>query len=234
VRLVICFVSDISTLVAGEKVCIRVLGNPLPIAVGRAEIDGTTLMASREGKAVAVVQVFGDLLWQQCRGSVSASISGVGGRETELFPNEGFLRGLNQVVAVCREDIAGGVESEEEEAGDAGVGGKEEEHGWVDETASLSVSVGVGVEGIRLSEDIVEDTQAEEEGNGEDVGGEREEGGGGEAVAVPSELQAAPAPLSPAQVDELYLAVTLRVLKYVVKDKDLPLLVSAFWSNVNR
>ena len=56
---------DCETLVAGEKVCVRVLGNPLPLAVGRAEIDGSAFAAEEgrpKGKAVTVYQLFGDLL----------------------------------------------------------------------------------------------------------------------------------------------------------------------------
>jgi predicted RNA-binding protein (TIGR00451 family) len=60
----------------GEKVCIKVIGNPLPFAVGYSETNEMMVKSpQRKGKAVSVVHFYGDELL---------------GREGLVAPNAGF------------------------------------------------------------------------------------------------------------------------------------------------
>jgi len=170
-------IEDLPSLEEGEKVCIRVLGNPLPFAVGKSEVSGENvingggLCGGAKGKAVSVVHTFGDCLW--------SSVRRVGVEETVCFPNPGFMRQLHRVEGV-----------QQDEGGDG-------EEGSGDEKASC-----------------------EEQQQHEDM---RHGGVRTESIVESSD-----------DMDRAMLVCTLRALKYILKDRDLPLLVSSLWSTVCR
>eukprot|EP00966_Prymnesium_polylepis_P055772 1289984-Prymnesium_polylepis.1 len=101
----------------GQKRCIRVQGNAMPIGVGKMLVsDGDVTAKGMKGKGMAVLHVYRDSLWTHA------------GRK---IPNDGFLAeevaasdGASAAPAEAEEE-----EEEEEEAEEAFAGGERQSGG---------------------------------------------------------------------------------------------------------
>jgi translation initiation factor 2D len=162
----------------GERVSVRVLGNPLPFAVGESCVSWEDILhGPKKGTAMNVVHMFGDELWKQSK---------------SVVPNDGFQSG-------CVGPIEGYSETSE------AVGGFEGDN---DELMNSGKEQAAGpAEGV---------AESAEESNDEDD--ERDE--------IIEE--------SKDSVDARLMIALLRSLRYLVKDKNLPMLVSSFWSLLNK
>jgi translation initiation factor 2D len=228
--------SKIAELVAcgvkeGDKVAIRVMGNPLPFAVGECLVGGAALGSGKlKGRAVTVYHVYGDLI-----STVNAVPNG-GFGPSRIYPLEGFAEpgaADEQSDASDDEDSdsdAGG--EAEEDAGDVGC-----EEG-ADVEAETAAEVMDGAEELvsdlqRTSinhDDMKQDYTNENGNNAVDPGAlgshaeDAEEGPGtADSTAVPTEI-----------VDAQLLQAVLLATKYVLKDKQLPMLVSTYWALLQR
>lgn len=212
----------------GEIVGIRIVGNPIPFAVGKSEIDGQMIDALREnnhagwkkGKCVSIVHIFGDLLWQHCRDHLrGADIPGVNDPMTLAYPNVGFSRQSLSVTSIEQECVTATPESASESSDMKGEDGKGEPsdikesfEAPVKECCEEEISnIVEGTESLHISSeaDIIDLPDATDE---------------------PVILTTIP----PEIMDNLLIISLLRTLKYLIKDKDLPMLTSAFWSIVTR
>jgi predicted ribosome-associated RNA-binding protein Tma20 len=205
---------DLHSLRIGDKVSIRVAGNPLPFAIGKSETDGQMVEVLRQdnhpgwkkGRCASIVQIFGDQMWQQCRDRLrGAEIPGLSDPMTIVYPNHGFSR---QTLAISS------IESESSLAPKA-------------ETENPSVVTDVDT--VELSELSITRDQDEafgtEKNESEEQSQIEEEGEkeGPVTTAIPTET-----------MDSLLMICLLRTFKYLIKDKDLPLLSSALWSIVTK
>jgi translation initiation factor 2D len=228
--------SKIAELVAcgvkeGDKVAIRVIGNPLPFAVGECLVGGAALGSGKlKGRAVTVYHVYGDLI-----STVNAVPNG-GFGPSRIYPVEGFAEpgaADEQSDASDDEDsVSNAGEEVEEDAG--GVGCEE----GAEVEAETAAEVGEDTEELvsnlqRTSinhDDMKQDHTKENGNNAVDPGAlgshaeDAEEGPGtADSTAVPTET-----------VDAQLLQAVLLATKYVVKDKQLPMLVSTYWALLQR
>ena len=214
--------TDLDGLLKGEKMAVRVAGNPLPFAVGEALTSTEAILANgRKGRALGVWLVYGDCL---------CPAKGPG-------PNAGFTAAEIHALEGYVDGAAGeGSDDEEEEDGDNG--------GGVSYKGALKC-VGGGGGGCGVpSADAPDDGQptptnaehtdavaAAEDG---DEGDTENDGDEGEDADAEEETTLAAARPSPADVDALLAVALARAIKYVVRDRALPMLVSAFWAVVQR
>ena len=219
-------------LAIGEPVCIKVVGNPLPFAVGVSLINRTILASMRnddgsikKGKAVEVLHLYGDLITS--RGMV---------------PNSGF--GSSCIYAIDgktlkeqQEEQTEEEEQEEEEKADddndnddnddddAKDTGRTDSALDYDETVD-DMNSGDTAEGGLLSDQLEackDDPSADESELVADI----------HRLTVDAED---PAVLSSttAQHDEALLRAVLLGTKYVLKNPQLPMLVSTYWTLLQR
>ena len=200
--------AELSDLKKGEVVCIRVNRNPVPFAVGTAETSWEHIVSQgMKGRGVSVLHIFGDELWKN------------GG---SLVPNDGF--GLNCVHGT--EDIEE-IDAEEIQ----------------DEETNEDVHAEV-VKENGTTEIDVKHTSDEDEGNNDGDGIECD-------ISIPLiyctiSPSSTPLPVStpssgtssltstPLEEDIAFERNLLVALKYHIKDKQLPMLASTFWSNVTK
>jgi translation initiation factor 2D len=233
--------SKIAELVAcgvkeGDKVAIRVMGNPLPFAVGECLVGGAALGSGKlKGRAVTVYHVYGDLI-----STVNAVPNG-GFGPSRIYPLEGFAEpGAADEQSDASDDEDSDSDASEEAAGgeaeeDAGDVGCEE---GADVEAETAAEVMDGAEELvsdlqRTSinhDDMKQDYTNENGNNAVDPGAlgshaeDAEEGPGtADSTAVPTEI-----------VDAQLLQAVLLATKYVLKDKQLPMLVSTYWALLQR
>jgi hypothetical protein len=201
--------SGLEDIALDELVSIRVSGNPIPFAVGVSLVSWEGIQHNgMRGRAVRIVHIYGDTLCQKW--NKNARI------------NEGFslvrIRPLPGYEEPFASEGGGGIESDME---------------------GLEVGSGSGDE--------------EEEGPGEgEWGGESQAQGGSAATILATDPAKAPgttpgttpgpalpetgvhvpeaAVLTEGEMDVLLETCLLRALFYIVKDRHLPLLVSALWS----
>jgi translation initiation factor 2D len=224
----------------GSKASIRVAGNPLPFAVGDSLVSGESLASGKlRGRAVTVLHVYGDLI------STASVVPNSGFGPSRIYALEGFTEpgaGAEGGDAYDSDE-----DSDAESTGDAD-GAEQAE---ADEVAAV-VS---GVSGVTVSDalessvpeadvqggdregctdedgadgdaqEVVGDADNEEEERaaGEDLQDAAETGGGEVSRAEAAEAQNA-----------LLLQAVLLASKYVVKDKQLPMLVSTYWALIQR
>ena len=160
----------------------------------------------KKGKCVSIVQIFGDLLWQQCRDRMRmAEIQGVSDPMTIVYPNSGFSRQHLEISAIEPDPLLSRRENDSNESNPS-----QEDHssGIVEkETSEVEGDPCEGDEHLKSSGD-------------EEVG---EDPPTSSCQQIPFET-----------MDSLLMICLLRTLKYLIKDKDLPMLTSAFWSVVTR
>lgn len=189
---------------AGQPWAVKVPGNPAPIAVGITTMSSTeTLKAGLRGKALRIVHVYRDSLWESADG--------------HCVPNEGFLEDVviedpatNSASHVTddSEDASNGLNDapneKEELALDTHTEGDVDASMRVDIGNTISEEVAANLSGLNVSGEV-----STEEPNGE------------------KEQQA----LSSDEVDILLDKCLLQALHTTVKDKDLPMPGSTLWSN---
>ena len=233
-----------------SKCCLRVIGNPVPFAVGTSLIDYRKLVVDRaeKGKALSVLHSWGDLI------------------SPKVPPNEGF-HSLIQISPTERveNENDGGMEGDNDQESD----GKEEvgadlENLKLDSTEgemklenneeSEIVNEGEGEDGeIQNEEEDNEEDEADaeenegEEGEGDEDDDEEDQNdndednpnskennnkGKSRDRRNPKKIEASQRlPSTKLYANDEELMETLIItLKYFVKDKQLPILVSGFWA----
>lgn len=225
-------------LAIGEPVCIKVVGNPLPFAVGVSLINRTTLASMRnddgsikKGKAVEVLHLYGDLITAK-----------------DMVPNSGF--GSSCIYAIDgktlkeqQEEDTEEEEQEEEEKADDDNNYDVEDTGRSDSALGNNEAVddmnsGYTTEGGVLSDqleackdEVVLDTTHPSIDESELVGDIHR-------LAVDAKDPDAEVPAdfssTTAQHDEALLRAVLLGTKYVLKSPQLPMLVSTYWALLQR
>lgn len=224
-------IEGLDNLRVGERCCLRILGNPLPFAVGESLIDYSVFTRKSElkGKAMNILHSYGDLL------------------ADKVVPNAGFsfqeIRPLPKVPGEVREDEEDDEEGEAEDDED-----EKAEEGKIPSQEVSDASASGVVEAVaadaagETSEQLpaAEDTdQAEadssimlptpppsladqedrassdEEGDSEEPHGERDDG---------------IAQISEADMNNAILRALSLALRYIIKDSHLPILASKLWA----
>lgn len=203
----------------GDLVAVFVPGNPAPIAVGTAALGAGDAAAAAaagggRGKAVEVLQAYGDCLWLEAAG--------------KPVPNEGFLE--LQVVALGGHDAAvdGGSGGGEQEAAPAA--GETATRAAADEGAEAAgggeaageAGLAAGGRGSAAGS-MAEASEPAGSASGAPGAGDGAGAGAGDAAAG-TEAQA-----PPADMEALLEAALLQALHKSVKDADLPLAGSMLW-----
>ena len=199
--------ADLDGLLKGEKMAVRVAGNPFPFAVGEALTSTEAILANgRKGRALGVWLVYGDCL---------CPAKGPG-------PNAGFTA---SAIHALEGSIEGASDDDDEEDGD-------DEGGGTSYKGALKGGGNGSSGGMKggPSEGLGSTAACSPAGDGgvrdedDDDGVDADAGEGAEAADRPS----------PAAVDALLETALARAIKYVVRDRSLPMLVSAFWAIVQR
>lgn len=227
--LILLLILGLENLKKGEKVSVCVIGNPLPFAVGKSEVDWAYISEhGRRGKGVSVCHLFGDFLWAAGGASV---------------PNEGYSLHSGHISSILKTTALQTYnESEDHTTKDTSA---------VDSNNDAAISVqrlSLSDEGKALPTSNIDNNTAEEttdqldsdrnnpsidivpsrnnitEESGENV----DSSVNVEEIVIDSSEKSNS--VSTAEVDELLVTCFLRALKFGVKDKDLPMLVSTFWS----
>ncbi len=191
-------VSGLEGLQVREKVCIRIVGNPIPFAVGESICSYEGILANnRKGRGFAILHIFKDELWK-----TSGSI----------IPNDGF--GDDMIYSIEKENIGSmygdddhnhGIDDDDDDDDDNHDEGEDEEEEEKEEEIVQSL------QNTHLSESFVEEKDAN----------------------VDAEDDSDPS-VSLEDWKVFFLRYTLRTIKYIIKERQLPLLVSAFWTLVTR
>jgi translation initiation factor 2D len=206
--------TGLESLKEGSKVSIKIKGNPLPFALGDSLVNYISLASpgKKRGKALSVVHLYGDRL----SGSVPPN-AGFG--ESVIYPTED----------IPNYELEEESSDEEEETGKPSGNKKEHtvddgETGGVDEDES-------GDDDKEGDGNEEEERDSGEETNDEDQVEDEEEVVDGKDDTAAVE---APMKVTSAQMDEWLERSLLLALKYVVKDHQLPMLASAFWTVLMR
>jgi hypothetical protein len=219
----------------GEKVCIRVLGNPLPFAVGesalseesianrglstdpqdRANVQIGTQLQGLQGKAVDVLHCYGDALTLTAPPAV-------------LVPNPAFKR-------LEIEKLSGFVDPDEASAPLPSVTEEVTEDGDCSHSAAANDNNAIdeGENKQENKEDTLEsavDTGADDPAEDEMVDTEEDY----VDVSNVEMLDATEATMDPSAMDEFIIRCVLLVMRYIVKDASLPVLVSTLWPIILR
>lgn len=211
-------------ILEGDKVCVKVLGNPLPFAVGDSVLSvSQSLLQTTErkkGRAMVPLQVFGDLL----SGSVVPNAG---------FEDSSLIRPIEDMSAIYGDDSDSGSDNGDEFVeGDHGTGICEEQEGKGSMELKKEDDDKITVKGIcdsKIDNNI--DVDAEEDKDRLDVDGEGEGEAEGEGNSADKETHNA---LTKEEEDERLMTAVLLAFKYIVKDPMLPMLVSTFWSIMQR
>ncbi|OVA07440.1 Translation initiation factor SUI1 [Macleaya cordata] len=201
----------------GKPWAVKVPGNPAPIAVGTTTMSSTeALKVGLRGKALRITHYYRDSLWQ-----VQEEKESVEGR---YVPNAGFLEDVVfedpassssfQVSDACGDfsnalgDQTNGVSiGEEREVRDATDVHLEQDHGTskqIDVTNEIPEEMISDMSGLRVTDNVY----------AEESNGEKDQ-----------------RTLSSEEVDALLDKCLLQALHTTVKEKDLPMPGSTFWSN---
>jgi predicted RNA-binding protein (TIGR00451 family) len=199
----------------GEVVCIRVIDNPLPFAVGRSACSWEGIMTNnRKGKAVDVFHVFGD-----CLSHMGGAIANNKG------PNDGFVLGakfIKPLEGYSDKDLGEMlIDAESSEDEEAGKGGEDE--------------VAKGVDELSLKEDNNNDDDDDEEEEEEGKSNKKmkrfqlkKEGIEQHSCAAREEATESE---RKAMDSALWTSLVL-LLKHSVKDKALPALINVVWPSL--
>jgi predicted ribosome-associated RNA-binding protein Tma20 len=206
----------------GEKVSISIVGNPLPFAVGESAVHDMHLVDAQgrkaKGKAVTVMHCFGDLL-------VSSKVfPNEGFTAEEIFPVEKVDDAVRQVIdeALRAEDS----DNDELDAGcdhdkknitttDTGTGNSKELVENDQQAEMDEVSDSLPMASLQVTTDLAGlDEDREKEERGDETPGETAE--------------------TTQYKDDQLMETLILACKYVIKDKQLPMLVSSFWSTLQR
>lgn len=219
-------------LCEGIKACVRIAGNPLPFAVGDSAISWATLSSGQrpKGKALVVHHVYGDLL----AGGKMVPNSGFG--PSRIYPVEDESA---QKEAAADDVYDSGSDSESESTGEESGDGDDKGHKGGDDESAAETDEQGGVDGegpdpvakTLEDEDAAAAAAAAEEGEG--VIGGAEEYGAGPGV-VNGAAQQLDRVVQQGVQDEALLQAVLLASKYIVKDKQLPMLVSTYWTILQR
>lgn len=228
-----------SGLREGSKACVRIAGNPLPFAVGDSAVAWATISSAqrRKGRALVVHHVYGDLL----AGGKMVPNSGFGPSriypiEDESAQKEAAADDVYESASeesdtesaeaegtgVVEDDTKGGHEEEQ----NGGVGAEENEEGSavIDDTEADENAAGAVDD--ELGEDDAEGVTLDHDIDGEDTGaGDRDE----DVNTAPDKSRETSRESQRLQ-DEALLQAVLLASKYIVKDKQLPMLVSTYWT----
>jgi predicted RNA-binding protein (TIGR00451 family) len=232
-------ISNLEGLKKGDVVCIKIIGNPLPLAVGYSDIDGDQITSNgNKGKCVVVVHCFGDMLWQS-GGAIS--------------PNKGFSTNCRHISPIQSYDMDDTMENLDihPDGNDSlsqlknDVIDEASHEGTIKESVNIiesdvrhviEDSVGFTSESISNIDiiDIVVSTSNTISDCGDATATQDEIMKAEDAhhdVDVQSFNQTVDAiAIQRSSADSLLLVCLLRCLKYGVRDKDLPILASKFWS----
>jgi translation initiation factor 2D len=233
----------------GSKASIRVAGNPLPFAVGDSLVSGESLASGKlRGRAVTVLHVYGDLI------STASVVPNSGFGPSRIYALEGYTE--------PGADADGADAYSSDEDSDTGSAGGEGDDGQVAEAGQQSGTqaeagdlgadgadaVAAGIAGVHIHDAQERNADAgdlPEDGAGVGQIEEGEDGAGGEGIVDCDVVQEGddgetgnPAGASRAEAAEaqnaLLLQAVLLASKYVVKDKQLPMLVSTYWALIQR
>jgi translation initiation factor 2D len=232
----------------GDAACVRIAGNPMPFAVGRAAVSAEALAtgAKRKGVALEVVHVYGDLLLPP---------------RLVMAPNSGF--GSSRIYALAADEAGGATVNATEEAEAEALLYQEDdeeddedgEDSHEDDDASSDAANNAGTngndaEGVGSVNDDdggagdntkrVEGKDFEEEGDNNDCDinpsqrattttSNNTNNDTDSALPTKQELEQ-----QRAQCDAALLQAVLLCSKYVIKDKQLPMLVSTYWAILQR
>lgn len=214
----------------GQKVSIRVAGNPLPFAVGESLVSGSALCSGKlKGRAVTVLHVYGDMI------ATSGVVPNSGFGPSRIYALEGFVEpGSGEEEDTYSSDEEEEVEKEGKDDGGSGAGKVDDEVGSV-AVAELEIETAVlnlqdsDVAAVTESTAPIEGPEVEDEfvRQGEVVDN-------GELEVEDCEGEEGVRRISAPEQDALLLQAVLLASKYVVKDKQLPMLVSTYWALLQR
>lgn len=216
-------IADLAGAKEGDKVAIRVMGNPLPFAVGECLVSGAALnLGKLKGRAVMVYHVYGDLI------STANVVPNAGFGPSRIYAVEGFAETGAQEAQSDTEDDN---ESDEEEELEEGTGDGDDSVVPVVQDGEAE-ALADDVAGLVIAEDT--ESVADDANDSEHEGHDHDE-------EVPVRLEKEPTSSTTevvgvvaSDVDALLLQAVLLATKYVVKDKQLPMLVSTYWALLQR
>ncbi len=194
-------------LVEKGKCALRIVGNSVPFAVGVSLKSFTQLSnaVTRKGKAMLVHHSYGDLISPKT--PPNAGFTSV----HEITPIEQVSDGPKDMENYDEDEEDSG---NEKEGGVDGIEGKEESSGKLDSANGDDQEEGSTNE---LNEEVNRERDENEQEEEEDGDEEGEEEG-----------------YSIHENDEYLMQTLLITIKYLIKDKQLPLLVSTFWSQLQK
>ena len=249
--------ADLEGLCVQEKISVRIVGNPAPIAVGSSAVSWEHILQhGKKGRGVEVFHLFGDELWR--KGGAAVPNSGFGTSCT--YPLEGYEEPLDRSVPLSDAD------NDEDEDEDEDVKGSINVNFHINGTgndllATLSIDGANAETSSDDSDDRIKGSDGSLETERKNVEEDEQEEVVGHAChrenldVSPSSssklsLSASEEPssllvsaFSPSidrsceycdttvlDMDSHLQTSLLLSLKYIVKDKQLPMLVSTFWS----
>jgi translation initiation factor 2D len=218
---------NLSGLQENEKVSVTIVGNPLPFAVGDCHVSEDQLLDREghksKGKAMTVMHCYGDLL-------VSTKIvPNDGFTAEEIFPTEKLAEDVKKVIVDATEarekerekgnSVSSTTQSSEntthdnndlERNGKMEGEGRNELDGDVEDTADVLAQTTLQQEqraNENMEDETMDATEIEEHNN--------------QAEEI-------------AQRDNQLMEALILAFKYIIKEKQLPMLVSVFWSTLQR
>ncbi len=208
--------SNLSGLRENEKVSISIVGNPLPFAVGDCHVNEDGLLDrdghKMKGKGVTIMHSYGDLL-------VSSKLTPNDGfTPEEIFPTEKLSDEVKKVIVDATESREAGdtevaVDNEGEKIldgeNDSGEGQEVDGENHCDDPEVVGVSHSLEETSLQASDSQQVDKVEEEEDDGT-------------------------AALELKRRDEQLMESLILAFKYIIKEKQLPMLVSVFWSTLQR
>lgn len=198
-------------LVEKGKCALRIVGNPVPFAVGVSLKSFAQLSnaVTRKGKAMLVHHSYGDLI------------------SPKTPPNAGFTS-VHEITPI--EQVSdgpkdmGNYDEDEEDSGNEKEGGVDDTDGKEEPSGKLDPAAGDDEEEGESTNEL------KEEANREKIENEPEEEEDGDEEEAEEEEEG----YSIRENDEYLMQTLLITIKYFIKDKQLPLLVSTFWSQLQK
>lgn len=211
----------LESLQKDDKIAIRVRGNPLPLAVGTSIISWTDILSNGlRGKCTEVLQIYGDLCWQYARNTTANT----GFHPSVILPLAGYTE---KNLIACNT-----VPTEKSDTSAASLDNNESNFPALLSTAKTENTAAVGdtdqrAEHVKSDFTIVNIDDS-------DVNDEKDSPSTKELVVIEVEDEDSPvtAVMSPTTMDSIMLTALLRCLKYIIRDNQLPLLVSTLWSTL--
>lgn len=195
---------ELRGLKKGEKCSIKIHGNPIPFAVGESGLDFDDLQMVTHGKALVVLHSFGDLLVP----SALPAIHLPGFTKEEIMPTVEIKEEPDESDEEGKDRNESGDEGAEEDsdADKETVVNEKEENGAENHNETVEKDSEKADQGEHSETTLIEDEQEIEDAG---VDGRQEADG------------------------RLQRAIAL-CIRYSIKDKQLPILLSSFWSMVLR